>query len=758
MLEVSEQAFKMLYTELDALTSYPVNRPFVIVDTTGMDKKFRDDIRGIAAKNGYRVMLVTFDYKNISDYLVGVDNEDTINIIKKAVFRYRRYTLPDIRTRDYDAVVRVKDKNGAREAWASLLNSGNAGECTWNVPPDISVAFIGDSHECVTELEELVNKVLERDEHAIIVHMGDYLDKGDNTEAMIRYMDSRADSGDIILHGNHEAYLYRRLKGEIQPAPNEVEEEFFTALKTLQDNEELRSLFFHLFEISIPCGLFSFEGGRTIHATHAPCDKKHIGKYDQASLRAMRNFRVKDRSEDLRVSLDFFYKQAVHNHPLHVTGHFAHSCDKLTYKNKVFLDTGAVYGGSLTALYVKGDNREFIQVKCSRNADEGVDESSSGTEDNKVHPNLTSPLEPERPFNIRDYHLDKTSMWILHTARERGVKYIADTMAPAPSTETELEPIESAFEYYAKRGVGRVVLQPKYMGSRCQMYLYKDPTRASFATSRSGRIIDHVEGLDALLEVWRNKVDTKYTDSWEEVILDGELMPWQALGAGLIDKDFIAYYNIIAWELCCLGKDPGFADLGEFAAEYNVEGRLIDLAKFAESLARHTAVSDLEFKCFTVLSKDGQDCGNDNDPGASFCLFNDDAQCEVDLKEFLSRDAGRRFYNQLTMEEGMEGVVVKPLLLTRTIQAKIDGAARPLPPYMKVRNEEYLRLVYGYDYTRRYDRLVRQKNISFKARLSSIEHALGKDMLFAETQDKRLEAMVKMMGKLKLERGLDPRL
>ena len=41
MVQVSEQAFSVLYNRLENATSYPVNADLVIIDATGLDKKWK---------------------------------------------------------------------------------------------------------------------------------------------------------------------------------------------------------------------------------------------------------------------------------------------------------------------------------------------------------------------------------------------------------------------------------------------------------------------------------------------------------------------------------------------------------------------------------------------------------------------------------------------------------------------------------------------------------------------------------------------
>lgn len=69
----------------------------------------------------------------------------------------------------------------------------------------------------------------------------------------------------------------------------------------------------------------------------------------------------------------------------------------------------------------------------------------------------------------------------------------------------------------------------------------------------------------------------------------------------------------------------------------------------------------------------------------------------------------------------MEGVVIKPEVMKNNCV-----------PYLKVRNASYLSIVYSYDYkfTHKYNKLMRQKNISMKLRTSINEYRLGNEMLY----------------------------
>ena len=61
MTESSTQAFDILFTKLDAVTTYPINAEFVVLDTTGLSEQFRNDVIEIAKKNNYNLDAIVFE-------------------------------------------------------------------------------------------------------------------------------------------------------------------------------------------------------------------------------------------------------------------------------------------------------------------------------------------------------------------------------------------------------------------------------------------------------------------------------------------------------------------------------------------------------------------------------------------------------------------------------------------------------------------------------------------------------------------------
>lgn len=753
MMHVSQQAFDLLFAQTEAFMAYPVSTEFVFVDTRGYDVTFRQRLLDLAKKHNYSTAIVTFEYST-SDYLKGVSEEDRA-VVEKDVAKFKRKCLPDLKRRDYHCALRVARKDDLLQDFsAEVTFEGDSkvavdyetGKCVGD--PSFTYAVVGDVHEQVNALQDVYHKVLSEDPNARFIIAGDWIDRGGQTKETVEFLYKRMlESQDVFVLGNHESYVYRRLNDLIDtPAPAEVENKYFTSLKVLQQDTALRTKFERIVRESVP---FFKVDSRTASfiVTHAPCETKYLGKVDPVSRRSQRDFYIKDRNADVRENLGFIYN-SISNFPVHIFGHLTHGSKTLKYRNNVLLDTGAVYGGMLSAMIWDATGYRYYQVPCS-----------PGSWGPQPLQDLVAPAEKE--FNIRDYELEDRDYALLNNLRNNGIKYISGTMAPAPSTATELEGVEAALAYFAKRHVYDVCVQPKYMGSRAQLYLHADDFNnpegeltKSWFVSRSGWKIQHVpeateKALRSFLKSGTLRKNLKTLGTWTTLILDGELLPWSVLGHGLIEKHFVPYQELVKDFLGTLRNDSAAQELQVFS-ENEIQERIGLADKFAQTLSLYSGEEEPTYKAFGILAKDGKavELSSYN----QFTLVNDDPVIYLDLREEsfdASLSLAKSFFNERTIVEKMEGVVVKPCHWVDVLKSV---------PYMKVRNEAYLALVYGYDYTTtKYDQLCRQKNIALKASLSLKEAILAKEMLEA-TPELAQECAVKLISTVKGEASLDPRL
>lgn len=748
MFEASEAAFDLLFARLEANIRYPINQEFVIVDSTGLDFDFRKRVSEKAREHGYRSAIVAFDYST-SQYFEGLQGHAK-NIVSRHVDVFKKQVLPKIQRKHYDYSLTVREKSDKyfKDLEINLLDYSLWNKTFLEQYFDLKqpIAFVGDTHEHVDALKELISKLPQNTQ---LVLLGDYLDKGSNTLAMIDYIEQLVQAGAIIIKANHESFVYRRFKGQIDPIHNE--DELFPSYKVLTQYPEYQAKFFNLFENSLPFGRLSTYG-KTIYATHSPCLNKSIGKLSEKEQKNQRNFHFNSRiNEDMVEELGFIEKEAKFSHPLHIFGHVAHKFKKMDYENKIWLDTGAVYGGKLSAYVVFPDGtHKFVSVNTKALTEGNLLYYAKKQSDNKPDLVKVNELSEKNftPENIihalaEKYKLSQEDKYWLHAFHASGAQYVSGTMSPSCANETQLEPISTALDYFSKKGIEQVILEPKYMGSRLQLYLHKNQPELDFAITRNGNKASISKNISLISKKWHEILDPM--EFWTNtIILDGELLPWSSIAQDLIDKDFKQYGVSVKHEIDNLVNDSTF---NQFSSILNLKEEQKGIQIYEEQLAIFAKNSPTEFKPFSILQVDGRTWVYENQAQIFNLLTPQDNSLIINLNDENKLQLAENFFNMLTLELDYEGVVVKPLVYKK-------GVA----PYIKVRQENYLHLIYGHDYKVHYEKKLRQKRIDRKLSLSISEFELGIRMLEAKTINERLDLACQIRFEINQENTLDPRL
>lgn len=788
MMHASEAAFKLLFLKLDESTRFPINADSVIVDTTGLTQEFRQQVVDIAKKNKYNIEMVVFAYKERSDYYAHHDGRRK-DITAKHINRLFKDFFKEMNRRDFNYIHMIESIDFNQIAFQACFSDIKYDRAISNMKTNNSVyTVIGDVHGCLDELKELIVKVGftitddvigYQDNHHLVL-LGDYLDKGPKIEETIRFL-YKNKAIVRIINGNHENFVHKYLGGELKKDKQTLDliESFFDSCTLLENNEELKTMFF---ELHTKHTLPFFRTDRFI-ATHAPCRNSNLGKFTDGAQKSQRNYMyAKERNlpegtnyqKHLEeVDLAFLKEDANRSHPFHVFGHIAMT-DKMYLKNKIGLDTGCVYGNRLTSVTFFEDGKvKFTSVDSKQPVTEKL---ISPLFANDIKFDI-SVLEPREVGRIKWMGKDK-------------INYVSGTMSPADKMNDSIESLEWGLNYYREKGYSQVILQKKYMGSRCNVYLFNDIEKC-YAVSRNGFKIKQVD-MKPVFEKLIKEFQVSLIDN-EMILLDGELMPWSSLGKGLIDETYKAASRSIRNEVEFLQSSGFDRALFHSVLEYvSVKEDMINIDKktmqekignskyntmleigkvkfegFGEKL-NGLEIYDrqielfgsegiLEFKPFNLLKavkKDGSEFINNSQFFGYKETSNDDTLI-LDLNSDLCLFDAFDWYERMINDKELEGCVIKP-----------DVVLPDVAPFLKVRNENYLHLVYGYDFKKenKFNRLFKQKNIKYKLRTSIKEFEIGQKMLeipykdITEENMKYLGLMASFVLEEKKERQLDPRL
>lgn len=351
------------------------------------------------------------------------------------------------------------------------------------------------------------------------------------------------------------------------------------------------------------------------------------------------------------------------------------------------------------------------------------------------------------------------------------VMHFSPTISPAPKREDlgEIESISGAVDYYREMGERFLIMEPKYMGSYCDIYLHRDIEKTRFF-SRKGYPVPSLLKHDDLIEAirWlhdRFKFEFDHFEL-EVVIIQAELMPWSALGKGLIQREFRGYEechqthcNYIAnSDLNSLVDDAkNDPEYHQFLLDQGLLSKKEIKQKYPDHIVKHYealsalelpnkdryqeainiyreqvdiygAEGELHFKPFNWLKKiysDGKeifcksnlagfvDVCDSNEPYAIIDLeaTGEEGQFEIDNAYAV--------YEEWTKNQKMEGAVIKPKTVWRDDMA----------PMFKVRNPNYLQMIYGVRFQEDFDYYMKKRGIKKKMRCSINEWNIAQSLL-----------------------------
>lgn len=157
MDSVSDMAFALLDLKVKLAMSYPVNADFVIIDTTGFNKEFREQMKKLAFENHYNFQPIIFDYKKREDYyaFAGISGSFGKKIISESVKRFRE-KQSELNKKIYPNQIKIKS-NDFSNLKIEMENKESYNK--YFLPNDgIEYLVIGDIHQSYDELKELIIK------------------------------------------------------------------------------------------------------------------------------------------------------------------------------------------------------------------------------------------------------------------------------------------------------------------------------------------------------------------------------------------------------------------------------------------------------------------------------------------------------------------------------------------------------------------------------------------------------------------------
>jgi protein phosphatase len=667
--------------------------------------------------------------------------------------------------------------------------------------------IIGDVHGCFDELHELlatlgysVNK--NGDGYRVIapegrkaIFLGDLVDRGPKIPEVLKLVMGMVEAGTALcVPGNHDMKLLQKLRGKdvkiahgLADSIAQLEAETPEFKRGVSDF--LDGLISH----------YVLDDGRLVVA-HAGMKEEMQGR-GSGAIRSFALFgETTGETDEFGLPVRYNWAADYRGKASVVYGHTPITEPQWLNKT-VNIDTGCVFGGKLTALRYPG--KEFVSVAAQRTYYKPVKPLVSAQPTTA----LSEQHEQDDVLDIDDVIGKRIVETRLHgnlTVREENaiaalevmsrfatnpkwLIYLPPTMSPSETTKHQglLEHPSEAFAYYQREHAAEVICEQKHMGSRAVVIVCHDRDAAlrrfgveqdeiGVCYTRTGRrffnervvereFLDRIQAAATKSGVW----DQLATD-W--LCLDCELMPWSSKAQDLLRQQYAptgaaARAGLAASIAALRTTSKHVPEASELAGRY--EERRVMAEQYIEAYRRYCwtvhSLADLKIAPFHLLASEGA-VHTDKDHVwhmttlARLCAADPELLLAtpyrvVDLADEAMKE-GIGWWEELTASGG-EGMVVKPL------QFAAKSRRGLVQPAMKCRGREYLRIIYGPEYTapEHLERL-RARGLGTKRSLALREFALGIEALqrFVEREPlRRVHECV--FGVLALEsEPVDPRL
>ncbi|MGY4929207.1 polynucleotide kinase-phosphatase [Streptomyces sp. 900105755] len=734
-----------------------------VVDATSVQQDSRRQLIDLAKRYDVLPIAIVLDVPEEVCAERNAARTDRADMPRRVIQRHIRELRRSVRHLEREGFRKVHVLRGVEEIEsATVVTEKRFNDLTHLTGP---FDIVGDIHGCASELESLLAKLGYQDgvhpEGRTAVFVGDLVDRGPDSPGVLRRVMSMVGSGNALcVPGNHENKYGRHLRGRKVQHTHGLAE---TIEQMDGESEEFRAQVREFID-----GLVShyvLDGGKLV-VCHAGLPEKYHGRTSGRVRSHALYGDTTGETDEFGLPVRYPWAEDYRGRAAVVYGHTPVP-EASWLNNTICVDTGAVFGGKLTAL--RWPERELVDVPAERvwyEPARPLRTEAPGGQDGRpldladVHGRRVVETRYQGRIAVREENaaaaLEVMSRFAIDP---RLLPYLPPTMAPTATSHVEgyLEHPAEAFGQYAADGVARVVCEEKHMGSRAVALVCRDaevahkrfgvaPGPTGSLYTRTGRpfFADELVTEEILGRI-RASVDA--AGLWDELatdwlLLDAELLPWSLKASGLLRTQYAA-----------VGAASGAVFPGALAALERAAGRGVDIgglrdrqreraadaAAFTDAYRRYCWTTDgldgVRLAPFQILAVQGRSLAAlphdeqlalldrlvEHDPTG---LLQTTRRLHVDTGDPESVRAGVDWWLEMTGRGG-EGMVVKPAgAVVR------DPQGRLVQPGIKCRGREYLRIIYGPEYTRP-DNLTRLRGrfLNHKRSLAIREYALGLEAL-----------------------------
>ncbi|MDY6992317.1 MAG: polynucleotide kinase-phosphatase [Pseudomonadota bacterium] len=607
--------------------------------------------------------------------------------------------------------------------------------------------IIGDVHGCFEELVELLQRLgyrlssfqtpdLSQPQYSVthpqgrrVIFLGDLVDRGPKIPAVLRLvMDMVADGSALCILGNHEAKLARKLNGKNVQLTHGLAESIHQLTSTPTTFQHQVTLFIdNLIEH------YQLDKGKLVVA-HAGLTESLQGRVSGQVREFALYGKTTGETDEWGLPVRENWAATYQGRALVVYGHTP-VAEAQWLNRTVCIDTGCVFGGKLTAL--RYPETELVTVAARATYRESIkpflatDKRAPPISETTIDDTVVEPLTPQRSIStrlngeivIQPHQASKASEQIEHSdIHPNWLIYLPPKYSPPKSHQYDdwLEHPAEALSYYQQQGVHKVLCQKHFIGTTAIIIVCRhhaavqqhfgietQDTLGSCYTRYGQRFFADLDSETAFLA----RIHQALTQAgfWEDLQTD-----WLALEAELITPQTLlqqqwALMNAVAHtlfpQILSLLDQAHARDVDTHELQQYYQTRTQALATTVEQNCPQTpeSIAELKLVPLHILATEGQLYWQKTPIWQVKKLTALSQQASdliqippyhiIDFSKYGSQKTCIRWWSTLNQQADTAGIIVKPFSVLR------KGQQGWIQPALYCRGREYLRLIYGPEYT-----------------------------------------------------------